>query len=34
MFRTGQTLTWRNDSGKTVKGGQLVSVGDLVRLAA
>lgn len=34
MFRRGQTLTWRNDSGKTVKGGQLVIVGDLVGVAA
>lgn len=31
--RRGQTLTWRNDSGDNVKGGDLVIIGDLAGVA-
>ncbi|MDL2226553.1 DUF2190 family protein [Deltaproteobacteria bacterium OttesenSCG-928-M10] len=34
MNRKGQTLTWRNDTGADVKGGQLLIIGDVVGVAA
>jgi len=33
QIRRGQTLTWRNDSGGEVKGGDLVIIGDVVGVA-
>jgi len=34
LARQGQTLTWRNNTAAEVKSGQLVTVGDVVGVAA